>query len=196
MVDLTKDYDQRHRAWYKIRNNRYLVSISTLWINRDKEIEENGMFSTGDRKIDQQLAFQKETIYMTLVDLINVYSNNGDFVFLHPNKDIPDIHRILQEHIDDFLKAEEMYSRGLYSEDQEVMDERRRDIVEIDAFAKDIYYKAYHKELDNNSPFKGLEKLSNPFADFNRKQETVVTPAYKNVSTHINYASLRERKRY
>lgn len=194
MVDLTLDADQKHRAWWKIKNKRFLVSISSYLVPREAEFLALGAFTTGSRAADQIMATAKENVYMTLVDLINIFTKNGDFTFLKPNKDIATIHEILQQHIDDFTKAEEMYHRGLYSEDEEIMNERRRDILEIDEFAREIYRKAYRKELPQNSLFKGFERILSPFETMRDRSKDPV-PAYKTVENHVDYSALRNRRR-
>lgn len=194
MVDLTKDADQKHRAWWKIKNKRFLVAIPSYLVPRDGEYEAVGAFTTGSRYADQQMATAKEQIWLPLVDLINIYSQSGDFTFLKPNKDIPTIHQILQEHIEDFLKAEEMYRRGLYSEDEQVMNERRRDILEIDEFAREIYKRAYRKELPKDSLFKGIERMLSPFETMRDRSKDPL-PVYETVGNHVDYSALRNRRR-
>lgn len=194
MVDLTKDADQKHRAWWKIKNKRFFVSIPSYLIPRENEYRMVGAFSTGSRAADQQLAMARENIYLPLVDLINIFISNGEFNFLKPNKDIPEVHQILQEHIEDFMKAEEMYRRGLYSEDEEVMNERRRDILEIDEFAREIYRRAYRKELPKDSPFKGFERIMSPFETLRDRSKDPI-PAYETVGNHVDYSALRNRRR-
>jgi len=194
MVDLTKDADQKHRAWWKIKNKRFLVSIPSYLIPRDGEYNTVGAFTTGSRAADQQLASAKEQIWLPLVDLINIFTQSGDFTFLKPNTDIPVIHQILQEHIEDFMKAEEMYRRGLYSEDEEVMNERRRDILEIDEFAREIYKRAYRKELPKDSIFKGFERMLSPFETIRDRTKDPL-PVYETVANHVDYSALRNRRR-
>lgn len=194
MVDLTKDADQKHRAWWKIKNKRFLVSVPSYLIpHREIEAKIYGSFSTGSRVADQQLAKTREQIWLPLIDLINIYSDNGDFTFLKPNTDIPKVHEILQEHIEDFLKSEEMYRRGLYSENEEVMNERRRDILQIDEFAREIYRRAYRKSLPQDSAFKGVEKLFTPWEQLEDRSKKAI-PVYENVSNYVDYSALRNRR--
>lgn len=194
MVDLTKDADQKHRAWWKIKNKRFLVRIPSYLIpQREADAHVYGTFSTGHRGADQELAKQYEQVFLPLIDLINVYSQNGDFTFLKPNKDIPLIHEILQQHIDDFTAAEDMYRRGLYSEDEEVMNQRRRDMIQLDDFAREIYRRAYRKELSKESKFKGFQRLMSPF-EIMEAQTKKEIPQYESVSTHVDYGALRNRR--
>ncbi len=194
MVDLTKDADQKHRAWWKIKNKRFLVRIPSYLIpQRETDAHIFGTFSTGHRGADQEMAKQYEQVFLPLIDLINVYVQNGDFTFLKPNNDIPLIHEILQQHIDDFTAAEEMYRRGLYSEDEEVMNQRRRDMIQLDDFAREIYRRAYRKELSKESKFKGFQRLMSPF-EIMEAQSKKDIPQYESVSTHVDYGALRNRR--
>lgn len=193
MVDLTQDADQKHRAWWKIKNKSFLVSIPSYLIPREGEYRSVGAFTTGSRQADQNLAMAKEQIWLPLIMLINIFSDNGEFTFLKPNKDIPTIHQILQEHIEDFLKSEEMYRRGLYSEDEQVMNDRRRDIIELDEFAREIYKRAYRKELPKDSMFKGIERILSPFETLRDRSKDVV-PSYETVGNHVDYSALRNRR--
>jgi hypothetical protein len=195
MVDLTKDKDQKHRAWYKIKYKSFLVSIPSYLIpQRETEARQLGQFSTGSRQADQQMARQREQIWLPLIDLINIYINNGDFTFLKPNKDIPTIHEILQTHIDDFLKAEKAYRSGLYSEDEQVMNERRRDMLQIDEFAREIYKRAFRKELPKDSLFKGIEAIRSPWEQLDDRSKLPV-PVYESVANHVDYSALRSRRK-
>ncbi|EBW9734656.1 hypothetical protein NRE35_004338 [Salmonella enterica] len=199
MVDLTKDADQKHRAWWKIKNKRFLVQIPSYLIPRDDEYAAFGSFTTGSREADRIMAAAEERIWLPLIDLINIWIKGGAFTFLNPQKDIPVIHQILQDHISDFEVAEQKFNAGIYNEDEEVMNNRRRDMLELDEFAREIYKKAYHRDIPEDSPFKGLQRFLSPFEKIDlasAKSSRTPPPKYESVVNKVDYSALRNRRKY
>lgn len=203
MVDMTKDYDQRHRAWYKIRNQLFYVQVESMFVTNETELRECGAFTTGDRHIDAAMAHSKERHFLTLEKIINIWLQKGTIDFLHPQKDLPVIHDILQEHIRDFIESEKLYRNGVYSEDEDVMIERRKGILEIDEFAKSIFESTFEVEVEN-----GLRNTRKTFEDVLRGKSLFTTkntereetsgrrPAYETVSKYVDYNALRTRRKY
>lgn len=203
MVDMTKDYDQRHRAWYKIRNQLFYVEVESMFVTNEVELRECGAFTTGDRHIDAAMAHAKERHFLPLEKIINIWLEKGTITFIHPQKDMPVIHDILQEHIRDFIESEKLYRNGVYSEDEEVMIERRKGILEIDEFAKAIFDSTFEIEVEN-----GLNETRQTFEDVLRgnslfttkntaqEQENVRRPAYETINRYVDYNALRTRRKY
>lgn len=200
MADLTEDADQKHRAWWKIKNKRFLVKLPAYLIPRDGELQSFGQFTTGSREADRVMAAAEETIWLPLIDLINIWIKGGAFSFMKPHKDITIIHEILQQHLDDFEVAEAKFNAGLYNEDEEVMNNRRRDMLELDEFAREIYKKAYHREVPDDSPFKGLQRFLSPFEKLELATTTAdyrkPVPKYEGVANKVDYSALRNRRKY
>lgn len=194
MVDLTLNKEHKHRAWYKIQRKNFLVSIASYLIPREEEYNAMGRFTTGDREADRQLSQQKEQVFLTIEKMINIFSDNGEFTFLHPEKDIPIIHLILQEHIDDIIEADRMHEQGLYFEEEEVIYQRRMDMIEIEAFAREIYVRAYRKEPPADSPFQKIKSLLSPFHQKEMVEKKRVMPGYQSSLKEFDYSSLRRRK--
>lgn len=200
MVDMTKDKQHRHRAWWKMDNNVYLVQLPSYLVPRSAEDDCAGTFTTGSREADRIMAGAEQKVWLTLVQLINIYCRGGAFSFINPQTDIVKIHQILQDHIDDFEIAESKYRTGLYIEDEEVVNRRRRDMIDIDEFAREIYKRAYRKELPKDSPFRGLEKFLTPFEKFDSILKNIPAhqdiPAYQSVANKVDYSALKSRKRH
>lgn len=190
--------DQTKRAWWRIEHESFLVKIPNYFIPRN-DYANRGEFTTGSNEIDTQMAQREELWWGKLYQLITIWEQSGSFSFVRPFEDIPIIHAILQEHINDYIAYLQSWERGLVSDDPEVMANRALDMQSIDQFARDIYRLAYKTDLPSTKHgYTGLTGLGDggvfdsPFAP----QKKAEAEEYTSLTEIIDFSALNQRRRW
>lgn len=138
-VDISK-----HTAAYKIWNYKFLCQMSQLHLSSLEHIERSGTLTTGDSRVDRNLATEKVQVNITIAAMAEYIGEGIPFQLMKVD-DSETIYKILYEHLMDWKIAIES-NPGIVEVPVE-------DLRKFDLLAAEIYVFARH--YFREKPFHG-----------------------------------------
>lgn len=177
----TRPKDERETNAWKLWNVRFVVRVKNKFLINEQDMEERGMYTTGDPEMDAAYMEDFTDKTLTSVELMEVYKRGGGFTFCVPDQCVR-VYNLLVGHIDDHMKImaspNNQYMRK-YEEQQELIEGLR----EMDAFAGHLYDKQarfYMKKGVRRSPLEEMLAKNSPW----KKKKTEVDTSHIKEAHH------------
>lgn len=132
---------EKDTAAYKLFKWRFEVMIPSTYALSEYEIQQMGTPTTGDRKLDAELASEQAHTYRTIAELAKLHAEGCEIKLVNPTRDAPKIYDVTQQHLIDWATD---LNQGFGVHVQTPETERRiktalADIELLEAFATQLY---------------------------------------------------------
>lgn len=132
---------EKDTAAYKVFKWRFEVLIPSAYALSQYEIEQMGTLTTGDRKLDAELANEVSHTYRTISEMAKLHSEGCEIRLVNPAKDAPRIydvtHQLLVEWAETLNQGFDVQLQT--PESKKRIDAALRDIELLEAFVEKIY---------------------------------------------------------
>lgn len=185
----------------KIFDKPFYVEMETFNTLGEENLEVRGEFTTGDRKVDQQMSKRPSRVWRTINELLELWHDGVDITVVKGLTDIEIIHTIIQEHLSDCSVYHGKMVNSMRRERPEVMTERLNDLRRLDEFGKFLYNRV--RTSAKAVKITGIDKIMADTGDAvgaGAYDDSVASirnsPDYVGIEERIDYTALRKRKRY
>lgn len=159
-----------------------------------------GEFTTGDQKVDRQLAKRPSRVWRTINELLDFWHSGIEFTLVGGMKDIERINTIIQQHLQDCEDHHIQMRSSLKTESIDDIRERMADLRELDDFGKFIYNRV--RNFGKGRSLTNVESIFNVGRSvFDKFEKEGSAGSLRNASDYvtiderIQYAGLNKRKR-
>lgn len=95
---------------YDIKTRRFLVSVPTIHLKTEEELDREGVYITGNKNVDRDILSRKSNVLIPIIDLAKFHEKGVPIITVYP-QDKETIYRAIEMYINNWINYMENSSR-------------------------------------------------------------------------------------